>query len=356
MTHSKPAVVVVGAGPAGAMAALQLARAGLNVQIISHPRQARRVFAEILSPEGRRILAHAGLWGRVPSGVAVPCPAVISAWGRHDAICHSFIINPYGAAWHIDRMQFDNWLLSEAVVAGARVLSGTLIAARRISSQWVFNVRQPDDGLYSGDANFLVVATGQGGYSKLGVRERIDSLCLIGGLSEPNTNGRSELVVEAVPDGWWYSAPVIGRRMFAGLITDAKTIAGKRYPEAMKLALAQAPLTAARLANLPKACCVGVVSSTLRPCAGEGWIAIGDAALARDPLSGEGLACALGSAQEGAGTILRALQGDPFAWQAASERGAAALARYKQRRVSAYKTAHDRWPAGPFWARRLNWI
>ena len=355
MTQSKPAVVVVGAGTAGAMTALLLARAGLNVQIISRQRQTRSAVGETLSPEGRSILAHAGLWERLPYGVAIPCPAVISAWDRPDPICRSFITNPYGCAWHIDRTEFDNWLLSEAAIAGAGVVTGTLIATRCVSSQWVFNVRQPDDGLYSGNADFLVVATGQGGYaSKLGVRERIDSLCLIGGLSEPTNSGGSELVVEAVPDGWWYSAPMIGGRMFAGWITDAKIIAGKRYREAFEVALAQAPLTAARLANSPGTSCVGVASSAMTPCAGEGWIAVGDAALARDPLSGEGLAYALRSAADGVRTILSALQGDLFAWQAASERGAAALARYQHRRVSAYKMALDRWPAGPFWARRLN--
>jgi flavin-dependent dehydrogenase len=355
VTKSQPTVAVLGAGPAGAIAALQLARAGLSVQIIGRRLQRRPRIAETLSPEGRSELAVAGLWDRLPRGVAVPCPVVVSAWERAEPTWRSFITNPYGCAWHVDRGRFDTWLVSEAEAAGAVLVTAAVTGIRRTDCHWAFDVRRADGEGCAAKADFLVVATGRCGFAaSLGGRERIDALCLIGGLSEPMTDAGDSLLVEAVPDGWWYSAPTTDGRMFAGWMTDATLTADKRCREAMSTALAHAPLTRARLANPPEACCVGVASLAMTPCAGEGWIAVGDAALARDPISGEGLACAVRSAREGAGTILNALGGDSSAWHAASIRGAAAVAQYRNQKAVAYKAAQHRWPAERFWARRLS--
>lgn len=355
MSKSQPTVAVVGAGPAGAMAALHLARAGLSVQIIGRRLQERPRIAETLSPEGRSELAGAGLWDRLPIGVAVPCPVVVSAWQRAEPTWTSFITNPYGCAWHVDRGRFDTWLVSQAEAAGASLVTGIVTRVRRADCQWAFDIRRADGEACAARTDFLVLATGRcGSAASLGDRERIDALCLIGGFSEPMANAGDSLLVEAVRNGWWYSAPATDGRMFAAWMTDATLIAGKRWCEAMLTALGQAPLTRARLADPLETYCVGVVSSALRPCAGEGWIATGDAMLSRDPISGEGLACALRSAREGVGTIINALEGDSFSWYAASIRGAMAIAQYRKRRVAAYKAAQHRWPAERFWARRLS--
>jgi flavin-dependent dehydrogenase len=355
MSKSQPTVAIVGAGPAAAMAALHLARAGLSVQIIGRRLQHHARIAETLSPEGRSELAVADLSDPLPSGVLVPCPVVVSAWERAEPTWTSFITNPYGCAWHVDRGRFDTWLMSQAEAAGASLVTGTVTGIRRADCHWTFDIRRADGEALAAKTDFLVLATGRcGSTANLGGRERIDALCLIGDLSEPIANAGDWLLVEAVPNGWWYSAPATDGRMFAAWMTDATLIAGKRWCEAISTALGHATLTRARLADPPKARCVGVVSSALRPCAGEGWIAVGDAILSRDPISGEGLACALRSAREGARTILNALEGDLFAWHAASIRGAMAIAQYRKRRAVAYKAARNRWPGERFWARRLN--
>jgi flavin-dependent dehydrogenase len=355
VTVSYPTVGVVGSGPAGALAALYLTRAGLSVQIIDRRLQRRPRIAETLSPQGRSELTRAALWDRLSTGIVTPCSEVVSAWHRAEPKWQSLISNPYGYAWHVDRGRFDSWLVSEAEAAGASLLTGTLTRIRRIDCRWELDVRQADGETRTTTMDFLVLATGCCGFTaRLGRRQRIDALCMIGGFSEPVTGAGDSLLVEAVPNGWWYSAPATDGRMFAGWVTDPTLMPHKHWRQNMSVALKLAALTRARLVELPTAFLAGVVSSALIPCAGEAWIAVGDAMLSRDPISGEGLEFALCSARHAAATILHALQGDSSAWQAAAVRGAAATAQYRKQRAVAYEAAQRRWPSEKFWALRLT--
>jgi hypothetical protein len=243
----------------------------------------------------------------------------------------------------------------EAEEAGASLVNGTVTGIRRADCRWEFDIREADGKTCGGVTDFLVLATGRSGFSAdLGSRERIDALCLIAGFSEPMANAGDSLLVEAVANGWWYSAPVSDGRMFSAWMTDAAPMSDKPWCEILSIALKQAPLTRARVTDPQVAFPVGVVISALRPCAGEGWIAVGDTMLARDPISGEGLAWGLRSAHDAARTILRALEGDSSAWEAASIRGGAVIAAYRKNRDVAYKAAQNRWPGDPFWYRRLT--
>jgi flavin-dependent dehydrogenase len=258
MSTSPPTVAVIGAGPAGAMAAVYLARAGLSVQLIGRRWRQHPPIAETLSPEGRSELAVADLGDPLTAGVLVPCPVVVSAWERAEPTWTSFITNPYGCAWHVDRGRFDTWLVSQAEAAGASLVTGTVTGIRRADCHWMFDIRNADGEAFAAKADFLVLATGRcGSTGSLGGRERIDALCLIGGFSEPMANAGGWLLVETVPNGWWYSAPATDGRMFAAWMTDATLVADKRWCEAMSIALGRAPLTSARLEDPPETRCIG---------------------------------------------------------------------------------------------------
>jgi flavin-dependent dehydrogenase len=346
-------VAVIGAGPAGAIAAIRLARAGLDVRLIDRGRLGNRMIAETLSPEGKGTLAHAGLWNELPNDSALPCPPVVNSWERAEPTSRSFISNPYGTAWHVDRTKFDPWLASEATAAGANMLRGALTHVRRHEESWALNVRGPAGQMTLRDVDFLVVATGRPrSVTTLGQWQRNDTLTLIGSLSEPNRYASNALLVEAVPTGWWYSAPTIDGRMFTGLVTDRSIWPTRHYQDAMATALDDAPLTRARLAKIGDGFCAGIVLSALRPCAGDQWVVVGDAALARDPLSGDGLAAALRSGWDGAGTILDALKGDEAAWRQAAHRTNESVHQYMRQRSAAYRLVHRRWPREAFWSAR----
>jgi flavin-dependent dehydrogenase len=96
---------------------------------------------------------------------------------------------------------------------------------------------------------------------------------------------------------------------------------------------------------------IGAASWAMSPAAGPGWMAIGDAALARDPIGGDGLTSAVRSACHASATVLRALDGDDSAWTSAAAHARESADRHRRQRRDLYRRASKRWPTAPFWRR-----
>jgi 2-polyprenyl-6-methoxyphenol hydroxylase-like FAD-dependent oxidoreductase len=92
-------------------------------------------------------------------------------------------------------------------------------------------------------------------------------------------------------------------------------------------------------------------SQRLSRAAGEGWLAVGDAAHAFDPLASQGIAKAIDGAPRWATTIASALSGETSALRQHQHQAAEAYASYRRRRQEYYRI-EQRWPGASFWRRR----
>lgn len=165
-------------------------------------------------------------------------------------------------------------------------------------------------------------------------------------------------VVQAVEGGWWYSSLLPSRKRIFAFLTDSDLCdrAMCRHESQWVAFLKQAEhmdrLNAAydyRPEHLPVLVPAG--SSRLCPAAGDEWIAAGDAALAIDPLSSQGILNALELGINAASAIAQALSGDRSLIAGYLDR-LEELSRHFLQRRRHYYTGEERWMDAPFWKRR----
>ncbi len=111
--------VVVGAGPAGSLSALELARRGKSILLVDRVRFPRwKVCGSTLSPGARDILARAGLGRLLEEARAVPLEAILLGGGPRE------VRLPLNGSMALSRNTFDLALIRAAGEAGAYVLQG----------------------------------------------------------------------------------------------------------------------------------------------------------------------------------------------------------------------------------------
>jgi flavin-dependent dehydrogenase len=273
ITHD---VVVCGAGPAGAVVARRLAAAGLRVALVG---MGSRPGWEGLSARSRALLGEEGLDG-MTDVLAGPC-ARCGSWGDGRPV--------EGIEWLAERSRLAEAVCIAAISAGVDHRLDTVTNARRAGDQWRVALR--GGGVLA--APTLIDARGRRGPQRRGplllaVGRRLKRPERSAGASGDGAPGTSATGIGVADFGWaWWAE--LGRMLWVQVIGRPRS----GHPaEWLGLAAAQIPALARALngASLwgdavarPAHTRLGIAGhdSTL-------WH-VGDAALALDPLSGQGI-------------------------------------------------------------------
>ena len=344
-------VLVAGGGPAGSTVALDLSRRGFQVAIIERSAYDKFRVGETVPPEIRRLLAELGVWEQFLLSERLESYGIRSAWETPTARHHDFLYNPYGCGWHVDRAGFDAMLARAAERAGAVLIVSARITAFRQDSNgaWVLEATQEGKTrLFRG--RWLVDATGRKAYlaSKLECRAKVVDRLIGATALLPRSESSQWTLIEAVENGWWYSAPLPGARSVFAYMTDSDLWDASRWRELLKAA----PLTSERaLGGASPVRIVSAASLLRQPVAGPNWIVAGDAAIAVDPLSGQGIYKTIETGLRSAAAIARAFEGDTGGLAEYENWAVESFRSYLAVRHQFYSKV-NRWPGSRFWERR----
>jgi flavin-dependent dehydrogenase len=374
--------VIAGGGPAGAAAAIALARRQHTVLLVD-PARGRTNLGESLPPAAWPLLVELGVVDRIAAGPHLRSHGTLSSWGADALVPRDFVRELHGHGLQLDRRAFDAALVEKARSTGARIARGTKLA--HVSSLSSGDTDGHGDDLGGRDrdagadrdaryairldgagwiaARWIIDATGRSASvaRQLGARRTQDDalIALVAELRPSLPGDRdSRMIVETAPDGWWYCALTPSGARAVGFVGDHDLLdlGALRSRAGFDARLAATQHLAPRLAAHGYTLCArprttAAATSHLVPCHGPRWIAVGDAALAFDPLSSQGIFHALYTGLRGGEAVADALDGRGNALTMYDHRLATIRTAYLRNRAMVY-AGEPRWAGHPFWRRR----
>jgi flavin-dependent dehydrogenase len=354
---------VVGAGPAGAAFALNLAPLH-RVLVVDRLAAPGPRIGESLAPAARRLLGDMGLWDAFLAEKHEPRHGGRSVWGGTQPVEAEGLRDLDGPGWHLDRGKFDHWLRNAAIGRGAALLAPARpTAVASVDGGWRLDLDFGGRRL-AVRTRLLVDAGGRGSavLRPFGTRRRAHDRLVCGWLHGTDRRERQSGLtdIEAEAEGWWYSASLPGGRRVVAFHTDADlpAAASARDRAGLVRRLSGLGFLAERLAGSGfvadgEAGFCAAHSAELTEPAGENWLAIGDSALSFDPLSAQGIFNALYTGLAAAEAADRHLTGTAGAL---AEYGAGVRsigAAYRQH-LREWYGLERRWAEHAFWRRRLR--
>jgi flavin-dependent dehydrogenase len=302
--------VVVGGGPAGSAFAILAARSGASVILVERDDFGKRRPGEYLAGRVRGPLDRLRISTDDASVISVASPGILSLWNGAAPLTKPHAATGQQDALCVTRHRFDELLFRTVADAGATTLSCAALdrIIRAPLGGWRLSVKESDGRRHEVHARSVVDASGRNAmFARTQGARRIhygDLIAIVGWLEAGVTATRptTMLTVESCPVGWWSLSGGADETLVATLYTSSRMIktAGVTPETWWAHALGRSRSIARTLrqadATLTGTAVYPAFPSRLSQLFGDGWIAVGDAAIALDPIAGQGVATAIETA------------------------------------------------------------
>lgn len=330
-------ILIVGAGPAGSVAAALLRQQGRQVLVIEREQFPRFSIGESLLPQSMAYLEQAGmLQAVVEAGFQFKNGAAFMRNGCYtDFDFRDKHSDGWGTTYQVQRADFDHVLAREAQRYGAEVrfrhevLDVALGQPGGVSR---VTVKAPDGSQYQVDARFILDASGFGRIlPRLLKLETPSNFPVRGAIFTHIEDGirggdfdRNKIRVTVHPvhcNVWFWTIPFAGGRCSLGVVAETSFL--DRYQgtptERLQAIVAEEPSLHALLAHAvwdtPARQIVGY-SANVEQLWGQGYALLGNAGEFLDPVFSSGVTIAFKSASLAAAALRRQFAGETVDWQA----------------------------------------
>lgn len=327
-------VLVIGAGPSGAIAAALLKRQGHDVLVIERQRFPRFSIGESLLSHCLDFVEEAGMLDAVMAAGFQHKNGAAFAWGE------AYTAFDFGqtftagkpSTFQVQRGRFDKLLADQAEAQGVEIrYEHEIVSADMSGGQPRVRARRPDGSEYEVQAQFVLDASGYGRVlprlldleapSNFPVRQAVFTH-IEDRIDHPGFD-RDKILITTHPehrDIWFWTIPFSDGRTSLGVVAAAERFADapKDLDACLKHFVAQTPSLAKVLANAvwdTPARTIGGYSANVKTLHGKGFALLGNAAEFLDPVFSSGVTIAMRSASMAAGLLHRQLQGETVDWQ-----------------------------------------
>jgi len=327
-------VLIVGAGPAGSVAAGLLRKRGIGVLVIEKETFPRFSIGESLLPQSMAYIEEAGmLQAVVEAGFQYKNGAAFARGDRYTDFDFREKFSPgWGTTYQVRRAHFDDVLIREAQKQGAEVRFRHVVEAVDVSGAApVVTVRDPDGNVYQVESRFLLDASGFGRVlprlldlespSNFPVRAAI--FTHVADRIPGGSFDRNKIRVSVHPehvDVWYWTIPFSNGRCSQGVVAEKSFLDRYEGDEMTRLRqlVAEEPGLAKLLKDAewdtPARQIVGY-SANVRSLWGNGYALLGNAGEFLDPVFSSGVTIAFKSASLATACVARALAGESVDWE-----------------------------------------
>lgn len=327
-------VLVIGAGPSGAIASALLVKKGYSVLVLEKEQFPRFSIGESLLPQCMMYIEEAGMLDAITAGgFQFKNGAAFYHDGKHTQFNFTEKFSPGpGTTFQVQRARFDKILADEAARQGADIRYRHEITAVDVDNeQPSVTCRTPEGDSVTITAKFLLDASGFGRVLPrlLDLESPSDFPVRQSCFTHVKDNmpegefDRNKILVSIHPkhrDVWYWTIPFANGVCSLGVVAKREFFNGytENLDERLMTIVGEEPRLAKLLANaeiLQPARQITGYSANVKSLYGNGYALLGNAGEFLDPVFSSGVTIAMKSASMAAALLDRQLQGDPVDWE-----------------------------------------